>query len=137
MKVTVRIHNGRSLELKTKTIESDGRVTLIKDSRKKAQWRPKIEKVEPKIGWFGRSKFFTEVLPYAEKTFVIESGIELDKLPKWDKDTSKAYIGKKILDKAGESEKEKGSGAVLWVIAILVVVNIVLSFLLQSGRLRI
>lgn len=136
-KVTIRIHKPTGLEFKTKKIESDGRVTLIKDARKKAEWRPKIKQLEPKIGWFGRTKFYADVLPYAEETFIINSETNPENLPKWDKDTSKAFITKKILDKAGEEMKDKGAGAAMWVLGVLIIINMVLTFLLVSGRLRL
>ncbi len=137
MKVTVRIHHTTGLELKKKTIEDDGKVTLIKDSRKKAEWRPLIKQLEPKRKWFGRAEFYADVWPNADETWIYDGSIKPEEQPKWTKNTSKAFIGKKILDKAGEAEKDKGPGSVLWVIAILVIVNIVLTFLLTSGRLRL
>jgi len=137
MKVTVRIHKSTGLELKKKKIESDGRVTLIKDSRKKAEWRPLIKQLEPKHKWLGRTDFYADIWPKAEETWTYDGTLSPDKQPKWDKDRSKAYIGKKILDKAGEEMKDKASGMGIWIIAILVIVGIALNFLLSSGRLRL
>jgi hypothetical protein len=57
--------------------------------------------------------------------------------PHWDKKTSKEFINKKILDKAGEEQKDKGAGALLWVILIVSIVGIIINFLLSSGRLRL
>lgn len=136
MKVTVRIHKSTGLEFKTKKIEDDGRITLIKDSRKKAQWRPEIGGIETKHGWFGRAKFYTEVMPNANKTFIINGELKPEEIPKWDKNTSKAFINKKILEKAGEEMKDKNPSMALLLLGILIIANIAITILMVSGRLR-
>ena len=136
MKVTVRIHKATGLEFKTKKIESDEHVTLKKGTKKQGGWRPLVKGLEPKIGWFGRTKFYTDVFPDAEETFINDPTVPADKLPKFTKDESTRFLNKKILDRAGEDVKEKGSMGTM-IIAILVVVGIVINILVSSGRLRI
>ena len=136
MKVTVRIHYPTGLKFQTKKVEEDGRVTIKKGTKKQGGWRPLVKGIEAKIGWFGRTKFYADVFPDADETWKIDHTIPQVNQPKFTKDESTRYINKKILDRAGEDVKEKGSMGTM-IIAILVIVGIVINILVSSGRLRI
>ncbi len=136
MKVTVRIHKPEGLELKTCKVEDDGYITL-RSGKGKAGWRPKITMVEAKHGWFGRAKFFTDIFYEAEETWKIDPTVKETEMPKWTKQQSTRFINAKVLEKAGEEEKNKGVGMGIWIIAILVIAMGIVQILISTGRLRI
>jgi hypothetical protein len=136
MKVTVRIHRATGLDFQTKKIDDDGKITLRKKSRDHAGWRVGIGSLESKHGYFGRVKFYADIFPNATETWTYDYDVPDATKPKWDKDQSHKFISAKILEKAAEEPKEKGTTGTL-LLAVLIIVGIVINILLISGRLRI
>jgi len=118
-------------------VSYDGKKVLIrKETKKKPGWNPIIGTLEVKRNWFGRSSFFVDTFPDAERTWTINTEQKEADMPKWDKLQSKKYIEAKLVEKTGQEPKEKIGGTILYIIVLLIIVNIGIQVLL-SGRIHI
>jgi len=138
MKVTVRIHKpDGSVEFKTKKIEDDGKVTLRKQKKYDRGWRPKVTWTETKHLRFGRVKFYTDVFQDALETFQMNLKDKSIERPELEQKEVLRYAKSKVFEKRYMSAVKPISSTMLYVIVIIQVVSIVITFLLTSGRLRI
>jgi hypothetical protein len=92
--------------------------------------------VMPEHRRFRSTLFHVYVKPEAEKAIVLKKELKPDDIPVWDKKQSFRFINRKLLERRGEEPKEAKTSVVMWVIAIMVIVNIIATVVL-SGRVRI
>jgi ssDNA-binding Zn-finger/Zn-ribbon topoisomerase 1 len=138
MKVTVRIHTPSGLRIKKCRVSNDGKhlLGLGKETKKKAGWKPEIGTMEVKRLWFGRTAYFCDIFPDAEKTWTVNPSLNILNTPKWDKQESKKLIEMRLVEKAGQEPKEKQGNAIQYVILMAIIASIVIQILL-SGRVHI
>lgn len=136
MKVTVRIHRKTGLDFKTKKIDDDERITLRKRGKGRAEWRPKVNGLEIKHGWFGRSKYFTDIFPDALETWTVNYPEIVT--PALTKEQIIEFGNWEAMRARFRSIKDMGkTSSIMYIILAVQIVSIVITFLLSSGRLRI
>jgi len=121
-----------------KKSEADGEtIVMEKATKKKAGWSFTFtNKALTLSKSWGRTIQTIDVKYLSTKAMEYDFEQDILSQPKWDKNTSQAFIEAKILTKMGQEPKEKTSMAI-WLVAGLVIVNIIINILLQTGRLRI
>ncbi len=136
MKVYVRVLSGLREYTKKRKVDESGEVPKIvmrRSKGKKAGWEFTLPQgsIINRKGLFGIS-MYVEVLPEASEAIVIKPDMKPEDIPKWDKNTSKKFIEAEMVKKTGEKVEEKGNAGI-WVVAALVIANIVIMFLLLRG----
>jgi hypothetical protein len=137
MKVTVRIHRPTGLEFKTKKIEHDGKVTLRK-GKGKAEWRPKITGLGIQHKMFGRVKYYADIFPDAAATWTPDFSKASIDTPGLTKEQIMEFGDWDALKARFRSIKDMSkTPMIMYVILIVQIMSIVLTFLISSGRLRL
>jgi hypothetical protein len=138
LKVTVRIHkDDGSVQFKTKKLEDDGKVTLRKRTKNDRGWRPKVAWKEEKHSRFGRVKYYTDVFEDAPETFQMNLKDKSLARPELEQTEVTRYAKSKVFEKRYMTDSKPMGSMILYVILIVQIVSIVLTFLLSSGRLRL
>lgn len=86
-------------------------------------------------GRFGKYQY-VEIFPESPEAIAFDYGGRDVEQHHWDKKTNEEYVNRKLLERRGEEPKEQKSDIVLWIIAGLVIVNVIMTVVL-SGRIRI
>lgn len=137
MKVFVRV-KGAYEYTKKKDLKADGTIVMVKDKDKKGSWTIRNVNSTALIsrkGLFG-TKFFVDVMPNASEPIRYNAAMKPEDMPVFDKKESTRYINAKVLRRAGEDPMQQKSNMGLWILAIMMAANIVLT-LMASGRIRI
>jgi hypothetical protein len=138
MKVHVRVVSELREYTKTKNVDESGenpKIIMRKAKGKQAGWAFTLPagSIINRKGFFS-TKQFVQVAPEAPQAIILKKDLKPEEIPTWDKKTSKRFIEMEMIKKAGEKIDEK-SNLGLYLIAMLVIGNIVITFFLLRGAI--
>lgn len=138
MKITIRVHqDDGAVRFQTKKLEADGHVTLRNKGKYDRGWRPKITWKEEQHLRFGRIKYYTDIFQDALETFQMNIKDKTLIRPELDQKEVTRYAKSKVFEKRYMSAGKQFSSTLLYVILVVQIVSIIITFLLSSGRLRL
>lgn len=139
MKVTIRIHDDDgSIRFKKVKIDDDGKITLRKRRKDRSIWRANLSGTERRHKWFGRVDYYADIFPEAPKTWLIDHEKEEVTKPRLTKEDIIAFGKWEALRARYRNIKDlMKTPTISYVICVLIILNIALTWLFTSGRLKL